>query len=191
MSFDFDTLWPCFNTLSWDVLHMVHATCLPSLQCFGRWLLMESVGSNYCMLLFRRHPSLSPEILWIYTDFLKHPVHKPTCIKWTVPRRLLMWMSCGYPFVSMATNNRILFLLLPHASGGPPGGAVNVWREEESSSGTPSPLSADWRQKVDSEYFSVAPVRNKYDFVPIYGPMAKCFGAWRLFLEAHLETVLM
>jgi hypothetical protein len=29
-------------------------------------------------------------------------------------------------------------------------------------------------KKVDSEYFSGAPVRNKYDLVPIYCPMAKC-----------------
>lgn len=105
---------------------------------------------------------------------MKRPVQNPTYLKWTVPRRLLMWcrlVTLSFPWQPITgfySSNSHTLVVAPLGVLWMFEGRKKIVVE------LPPPLYPNWRRKVDSEYFSGAPPRNKYNLVPIYGPMAKC-----------------
>ena len=128
------------------------------------------------MLLIRRDPTVSPKNTANLDWLCETPCTVPNLRHVTRPTAVARVMSFGYPFVSTANNNRILFFQLPHASGGPLGGAVNIRREGKKLYivvEVPPPLPFA-PIDVEKQTLAAPSASNKYNLVPIYGPMAKC-----------------
>jgi hypothetical protein len=113
---------------------------------------LHLVGSHVCSM---HNCSSLEDITAVKRDLaLWNMLYRTNC-----PKAVSPVMSFGCPFVTMATNNRILCLWLPHAGGSPQGG----WKclKGEESIGTLRSLTSE----VDFEFFNGTPTRSRYNSV--------------------------